>query len=57
MKNVEISVKGNILTITVDLTKTFGRSASGKTTIVATTAGNVPIEGTDVILGLNAYKK
>jgi len=30
MKNVEISVEGNILTIKVDLSKEFGPSASGK---------------------------
>ena len=42
MKNVEISVAGNILTITVDLTKEFGPSSSGKTIIIASTAGNSP---------------
>ncbi len=30
MKNVEIKVEENILTIKVDLTKEFGPSASGK---------------------------
>jgi len=31
MKNVEMSIEGNILTIKVDLSKDFGPSASGKT--------------------------
>lgn len=55
MKNVEMTVAGNVLTITVDLSKTFGSSASGKTTIIATTAGNQPIEG-GAVLGLNVYR-
>lgn len=56
-KNVTLTVKGNVLTITVDLTKDFGPSASGKTKIVATTSGNIPVGDTGVILGLNAYRR
>ena len=57
MKNVTLNVKSNILTITVDLSKDFGQSKSGKTTIVATTAGNVSIPGhEDIKVGLNIYK-
>ena len=41
MKNVEMSLEGNILTIKVDLSKEFGPSASGKTIIIASTEGNV----------------
>jgi hypothetical protein len=41
MKNVEFSVKGDILTITVDLTKDFGPSSSGKTIIIASTEGSL----------------
>ena len=41
-----MSVDGNILTVKVDLSKEFGPSASGKTIIIASTEGNVPIEGT-----------
>jgi hypothetical protein len=43
MKNVELSLDGNILTIRVDLSQTFGPSSSGKTTIIASTEGNVPV--------------
>ncbi len=57
MKNVELSVTGNVLTITVDLSKEFGPSSSGKTTIIATTEGNVSIPDREEKLGLNIYKK
>ena len=57
MKNVELKVEGTILTISVDLSKDFGPSSSGKTTIIATTEGNVSIPGRDEKIGLNVYKK
>ena len=47
MKNVEMTVEGNILTIKVDLTKDFGPSSSGKTIIIASTEGNVSISDTE----------
>ena len=37
MKNVEMTVEGTTLTITVNLSKEFGPSASGKTIIIAST--------------------
>ena len=43
MKNVDMKVAGNILTITVDLAKEFGPSSSGKTIIIASTEGNVSV--------------
>ena len=58
MKNVEMTVDGNILTIKVDLTKDFGPSSSGKTIIIASTEGNVSIpEHEEKKVGLNVYKK
>jgi hypothetical protein len=57
MKNVEYSVNGNTLTITVDLTKEFGPSASGKTVIIATTEGNVRLLDREEFMGLNVYRK
>ena len=57
MKNVEMKVDGNMLTITVDLSKEFGPSSSGKTTIIATTEGNVTIPGREEKIGLNIYTK
>jgi hypothetical protein len=57
MKNVQMAVEGNILTITVDLSKEFGPSSSGKTIIVASTEGSVTVPDREVKLGLNVYKK
>jgi hypothetical protein len=58
MLNIKTSVKGKILTITVDLSKEHGTSGSGKSTIIASTQGNQLIEGTkDIKFGLNIYKK
>ena len=59
-KNIiaNVSEDGTTLTLTIDLTKCQGKSASGKTTIVATSSGNVPIDNTGgVIVGLNVYTK
>jgi hypothetical protein len=57
MKNVELMVDGTMLTIKVDLSKDFGPSSSGKTTIIASTEGNVSIPGREEKIGLNIYKK
>src|SRR4029079_10000354 len=57
MKNVELSLAGNILTITVDLSKEFGPSSSGKTIIVASTEGNVTVPEREEKIGLNVYRK
>lgn len=59
MTNVKMTVsKEKILTITVDLNKRHGKSASGKTTIIASTQGNAELEGQDgVKVGLNIYTK
>ena len=57
MKNVEMIVEGTMLTIKVDLSKEFGPSSSGKTTIIATTEGNVNVPDREEKIGLNIYKK
>ena len=58
MKNVDMKLSGNILTITVDITKEFGLSSSGKSLIIASTEGNVSVEGKDEVkIGLNVYRK
>ncbi|MBF0518384.1 MAG: hypothetical protein HQK92_01520 [Nitrospirae bacterium] len=58
MKNVEMSLSGNILTIKVDISKEFGLSSSGKTTIIASTEGNQSVDGAETVkVGLNVYKK
>ena len=58
MKNVEMQVTGDILTIKVDLSQRFGKSGSGKNEIVASTEGNQSIPGLDEVkVGLNVYTK
>ncbi|MBR6011899.1 MAG: hypothetical protein IK060_06145 [Methanomicrobium sp.] len=58
MKNVDMSVNGNTLTIKVDLSKDFGETKSGKSISIASTDGNVSIPGNDEIkIGLNVYRK
>ena len=57
MKNVELIVNGDILTLTIDLSKEFGPSASGKTIIIASTEGNARIPGRDEQIGLNVYRR
>jgi len=57
MKNVEMTLEGNALTIKVDLSKEFGPSASGKTIIVASTEGNIEIPAREEKIGLNVYRK
>jgi hypothetical protein len=57
MTNVETKVEGDKLTITVDLSKTVGRSKSGKSVIIATTSGSVTVDTKrgPVKVGLNVY--
>lgn len=58
MKNVNMKLTGTILTITVDISKEFGLSSSGKSLIIASTEGNVSVEGKEEVkVGLNIYKK
>lgn len=56
MKNVEMTVEGNTLTIKVDLTQDFGPSASKKTIIIASTEGNVSVPNREEKIGLNVYR-
>lgn len=56
MKNVNVVQDGDKIVITIDAKQRFGKSASGKNTIVASTEGNVTLEG-GITIGLNAYVK
>jgi hypothetical protein len=56
MKNIDMKVEGTTLTITVDLSKDYGDSKSGRTKIIATTSGNAKVTG-DIMMGVNVYKK
>lgn len=56
--SISYSAEGGILTIVVDTNKEIGPSASGKTTLVASSGGNASINvGNDRVLklGLNLY--
>lgn len=53
---VSVTVEGDEVVIRFPLNGDEGLSSSRKTRIVASTRGNLPIEGTDVIVGLNAYR-
>lgn len=56
MQNIQMSVEGNILTVTIDLSKEFGPSFTGKTTIIASTQGNQSVgDGSAKKIGLNVY--
>ena len=58
MRNIEMTTVGNILTIKVDLSQRFGKSSSGKSTIIASTEGNISVPGNEEIkIGLNIYTK
>ena len=53
-----MKLNGDILTITVDISKEFGKSASGKNIIISSTEGNVSIpEKENIKMGLNIYRK
>ena len=58
MKNMTIAVEGTTMTITVDLSKDIGPSKSGKTIMLATSAGNAKVATPvgEVSVGLNVYK-
>lgn len=56
LKNVALNVEGNTLTITVDLSKELGPSASGKSTLIASTGGAVTVEG-GARVNLSVYRK
>lgn len=56
MKNVDMKVEGDKLVITVDLKQRNGESKSGKNLTVASTGGNVSLEGhPEIKLGLNVF--
>ena len=58
MQNVKFDIKGDTLTITVDLKQRQGKSASGKTTVIATTQGNTSLNHpSGAVVGLNVYTK
>ena len=56
-QNVEMSLEGNKLTLTIDLSRQFGISGSGKSHIIASTGGNVSVPGNEAVkIGVNVYR-
>ena len=55
MLNIAHTIKGNKLTLVVDLSKPQGDSGSGKSTIIASTQGTQSI-GDNFKFGLNVYQ-
>lgn len=57
--NIEMEVSGDKLFITIDLSKDYGPSASGKTTVIASSKGNQPLPEPfeEMKIGLNIYRK
>ena len=57
MQNIEMKREGDKLILTIDLSKDFGPSASGKTILVASTRGNAKVPGTEgTMIGVNCYR-
>jgi hypothetical protein len=56
VKNVDITVNGQLLVVTIDLTEEFGGSNSGKSIIVASTEGPTRIPGRPERLNLSVYR-
>lgn len=57
MENVKFEKKGNILTVTIDLSVKGSPSKSGKSIVLASTLGNHKIEDTEnTFIGINVYK-
>lgn len=56
--NVEASVEGDVLLLRVKLSEDHGPSASGKTSVIASTHGAQALSGVaGVIVGLNVNRK
>lgn len=53
-KNIQIEEDKNTMIITLDKTKDLGPSKSGKTILVATTGGSIPVG--DLMVNVNIYK-
>ena len=56
-QNIRMEVQGETLVITIDLSKAFGLSGSGKSVIIASTGGNIALPGREEVkIGLNVYR-
>ena len=56
MRNCDMTLKGQILTITVDLSKEGVESSSGKSLVIGTTSGSISLaDKPEIKVGLNVY--
>ena len=57
MTNIRSTIEGGFLTLRIDLRQKHGKSKSGNSTKIASTGGNVNLEGDykHIKLGLNCY--
>lgn len=57
MTNVKFDRKGDILTISIDLSAQGTPSASGKSIVIASTQGNKKVDDKEnIFVGVNVYK-
>ena len=58
MTGFTYEIEGDELTIKVDLSNDAGSSKSGKTRIIASSHGNISLDGadSDIKIGLNIYR-
>lgn len=56
-KNINATVAGDTLTITINLAQNFGASKTGKSIIIASSEGNRAVPGHDEIkFGINVFR-
>ncbi len=55
-QNITATIEGDKLTLVIDLGANIGVSKSGKSSMIATTAGNLTLPG-GVVIGVNVYRK
>ena len=59
MQNIEAIREGDKLHLIIDLGKQYGKSRSGKSSVIATTSGNVRVHDTGervIKMGVNVYE-
>lgn len=54
-QNITVRIDGHTLTLTIDLSHNLGLSKSGKSSLIATTNGNVTLPGGEK-LGVNLFR-
>jgi hypothetical protein len=55
-RNVTAAMEGAVLVIRVDTAVDGKESKSGKSSVIGSTEGNVPVPHTDLKIGLNVYR-